>query len=63
MNDGRQVVELTSEFFRIGSSSFTDFASRVAPDVLPLSRTAAPGSVTWHRTAQRSSPRPSLAEL
>jgi proteasome beta subunit len=43
VNDGRQVVEPTSEFFRIGSSSFTDFASRVAPDVLPLSRTAAPG--------------------
>jgi proteasome beta subunit len=43
VNDGRQVVELTSELFRIGSSSFTDFASRVAPDVLPLSRTAAPG--------------------
>jgi proteasome beta subunit len=43
VNDGRQVVELTSEFFRIGSSSFTDFASRVAPDVLPQSRTAAPG--------------------
>ena len=42
MNDGRQVVELTSEFF-IGSSSFTDFASRVAPDVLPSSRTAAGG--------------------
>jgi proteasome beta subunit len=43
VNDGRQVVELTSEFFRIGSSSFTDFASRVAPDVLPSSRTAAAG--------------------
>jgi proteasome beta subunit len=43
VNDGRQVVELTSEFFRVGSSSFTDFASRVAPDVLPLSRTAAAG--------------------
>jgi proteasome beta subunit len=43
VNDGGQVVELTSEFFRIGSSSFTDFASRVAPDVLPLSRTAAAG--------------------
>jgi proteasome beta subunit len=43
VNDGRQVVELTSEFFRIGSSSFTDFASRVAPNVLPLSRTASPG--------------------
>jgi len=36
-------VELTSEFFRIGSSSFTDFASRVAPDVLPSSRTATGG--------------------
>ena len=43
MSDGRQVVELTSEFFRIGSSSFTDFASRVAPDVLPSSRTGAAG--------------------
>jgi proteasome beta subunit len=43
VNDRRQVVELTSEYFRVGSSSFTDFASRVAPDVLPLSRTAAPG--------------------
>ena len=43
MSDGRQVVELTAEFFRIGSSSFTDFASRVAPDVLPSSRTSAPG--------------------
>jgi proteasome beta subunit len=43
VNDGRQVVELTSEFFRIGSSSFTDFASRVAPDVLPSSHTAAAG--------------------
>ena len=52
MSDGRQVVELTSEFFRIGSSSFTDFASRVAPDVLPLSRTAAPGigDLTPHGT-------------
>ena len=52
MNDGRQVVELTSEFFRIGSSSFTEFASRVAPDVLPLSRTAAPGigDLTPHGT-------------
>jgi proteasome beta subunit len=44
VNDRRQVVELTSEFFRIGSSSFTDFASRVAPDVLPSSRTA-PGGI------------------
>ena len=52
MNDGRQVVELTSEFFRIGSSSFTEFVSRVAPDVLPSSRTAAAGigELTPHGT-------------
>jgi proteasome beta subunit len=52
VNDGRQVVELTSEFFRIGSSSFTDFVSRVAPDVLPSSRTAAAGigDLTRHGT-------------
>ena len=43
MNDGRQVVELTSEFFRIGSSSFTDFVSRVSPDLLPTSRAAVAG--------------------
>jgi proteasome beta subunit len=43
VNDGRQVVELTPEFFRIGSSSFTDFASRVAPNILPVSRAAASG--------------------
>ena len=43
MNDGRHVVELTSEFFRIGSSSFTDFVSRVSPDLLPTSRAAVPG--------------------
>ena len=43
MNDGRHVVELTSEFFRIGSSSFTDLVSRVAPDVLPTSRAAVAG--------------------
>jgi proteasome beta subunit len=43
VNDGRHVVELTSEFFRIGSSSFTDFVSRVSPDLLPTSRAAVPG--------------------
>jgi proteasome beta subunit len=43
VNDGRHVVELTSEFFRIGSSSFTDFVSRVSPDVLPTSRAAVAG--------------------
>jgi proteasome beta subunit len=52
VNDGRHVVELTSEFFGIGSSSFTDFVSRVAPDVLPSSRTAVPGvgDLTPHGT-------------
>jgi proteasome beta subunit len=52
VSDGRHVVELTSEFFGIGSSSFTDFVSRVAPDVLPSSRTAVPGvgDVTPHGT-------------
>ena len=45
-------VELTSEFFRIGSSSFTDFVSRVAPDVLPSSRPALAGvgNLTPHGT-------------
>jgi proteasome beta subunit len=52
VNDGRQVVELTSEFFRIGSSSFTEFVSRVAPDVLPSSRAASAGiaDLTPHGT-------------
>ena len=43
MNDGRHVVELTSEFFRIGSSSFTEFVSQVSPDLLPTSRAAVAG--------------------
>jgi proteasome beta subunit len=52
VNDGRQVVELTAEFFRIGTSSFTEFVSRVAPDVLPTSRAAAAGiaDLTPHGT-------------
>jgi proteasome beta subunit len=52
VNDGRQVVELTAEFFRIGTSSFTEFVSRVAPDVLPSSRAAAAGiaDLTPHGT-------------
>jgi proteasome beta subunit len=52
VSDGRHVVELTSEFFRIGSSSFTDFVSRVAPDVLPSSRAAVAGAgdLTPHGT-------------
>jgi len=52
VNDRQHVVELTSEFFRIGSSSFTDFVSRVAPDVLPSSRAAVAGmgDLTPHGT-------------
>jgi proteasome beta subunit len=52
VSDRRHVVELTSEFFRIGSSSFTDFVSRVSPDVLPSSRAAAAGvgDLTPHGT-------------
>jgi proteasome beta subunit len=52
VNDGRQVVELTAEFFRIGTSSFTEFVSRVAPDVLPSSRAAGAGiaDLTPHGT-------------
>jgi proteasome beta subunit len=52
VNDRRHVVELTSEFFRIGSSSFTDFVARVSPDVLPSSRTTAGGlgDLTPHGT-------------
>jgi proteasome beta subunit len=52
VNDGRHVVELTSEFFRIGSSSFTDLVARVSPDVLPSSRTTAGGlgDLTPHGT-------------
>jgi len=52
VNDSRHVVELSSEFFRIGSSSFTDFVSRVAPDALPSSRPALDGvgDLTPHGT-------------
>ena len=35
--------QLTSDYLTAGSSSFTDFAARVAPNVLPSSRTASPG--------------------
>jgi proteasome beta subunit len=34
---------LSPEFLRVGSSSFVDFASAVAPNVLPSSRHASPG--------------------
>jgi proteasome beta subunit len=35
--------ELTADFFRLGSSSFSDFAARVAPTVLPSARAMSPG--------------------
>lgn len=35
---------LSTEFLRAGTSSFTDFAARVAPNVLPASRVVAPGA-------------------
>ena len=38
MTDRSHVGELTSEYLRVGSSSFIDFASRVAPSLLPQSR-------------------------
>ena len=44
--------ELSSEFLAAGSSSFTDFAGRVAPGLLPSSRPAAAGidDLTPHGT-------------
>jgi proteasome beta subunit len=38
VTDRAQIGELTSEYLRVGSSSFFDFASRVAPSVLPAAR-------------------------
>ncbi|MDP9144043.1 MAG: proteasome subunit beta, partial [Actinomycetota bacterium] len=38
MTDRAQIGELTSEYLRVGSSSFIDFASRVSPNLLPQSR-------------------------
>jgi proteasome beta subunit len=42
VTDRVHIGELTSEYLRVGSSSFLDFASRVAPNLLPSSR---PGEV------------------
>jgi len=39
-----RVTGLSSEFLRAGTSSFTDFAAQVAPNVLPSSREAVPGA-------------------
>jgi proteasome beta subunit len=38
VTDRVHIGELTSEYLRVGSSSFLDFASRVAPNLLPSSR-------------------------
>jgi proteasome beta subunit len=38
VTDRAHVGEMTSEYLRVGSSSFIDFASRVAPNLLPSAR-------------------------
>jgi proteasome beta subunit len=38
VTDRAQIGELTPEYLRVGSSSFIDFASRVAPSMLPSAR-------------------------
>ncbi len=43
MTDRPGVGELTAEYFRVGSSSFADFVSRVAPSALPTARHVAAG--------------------
>jgi proteasome beta subunit len=44
VTDRAQIGELTSEYLRVGSSSFLDFASRVAPSLLPQPRTGDVGA-------------------
>jgi proteasome beta subunit len=44
VTDRVQVGELTQEYLRVGSSSFLDFASRVAPGLLPSSRVGEAGA-------------------
>ena len=44
MTDRVQIGELTPEYLRVGSSSFLDFASRVAPALLPSSRVGEVGA-------------------
>jgi proteasome beta subunit len=43
VSDRSSPIGLSSDFLRSGTSSFADFAARVAPEVLPSSRTVAPG--------------------
>jgi proteasome beta subunit len=44
VTDRAQIGELTSEYLRVGSSSFFDFASRVAPSLLPSARAGDAGA-------------------
>jgi proteasome beta subunit len=44
VTDRVQIGELTAEYLRVGSSSFLDFASRVAPGLLPSSRVGEVGA-------------------
>jgi proteasome beta subunit len=52
VRDRVQTAELTSEYLRVGSSSFNDFLRRVAPDVLPSPGppAAGVGDLTAHGT-------------
>jgi proteasome beta subunit len=52
VRDRTAAAELTAEYLRVGSSSFTDFVRRVAPDVLPAPGTAVAGvgELTAHGT-------------
>ena len=52
MTERSHVGELTSEYLRVGSSSFIDFASRVAPSLLPQARAGevATGVLSPHGT-------------
>ena len=52
MTDRAHIGELSSEYLRVGSSSFLDFASRVAPNMLPQSRatSGSAGALAPHGT-------------
>ena len=52
MTDRAHVGDLTTEYLRVGSSSFIDFASRVAPSLLPSSgaRDVGAGALAPHGT-------------
>ncbi len=52
MRDRASAAELSAEYLRVGSSSFNDFVSRVAPDVLPSAGSTVAGvdGLTAHAT-------------